>query len=119
MTERATFTYEPSQYAQSGWEWMVRVQIRLRRASDGAEVELDGSCGYPADEDGDVSGPRYMWAFGNYACDCNRHLFFERALGNEPDDETCGHGAYEVVAPQWLADACVTQHHIGAGDGQA
>ena len=31
----------------------------------------------------------YIWEDGNYACDCNRHLFFERAVGNEPDDSEC------------------------------
>ncbi len=30
----------------------------------------------------------FMWEEGNYSCDCNRHLFFERAVGNEPDWDT-------------------------------
>lgn len=34
----------------------------------------------------DGSPNPYIWEEGNYACDCNRHLFFERAIGNEPDD---------------------------------
>jgi hypothetical protein len=40
----------------------------------------------------------YMWAEGNYACDCNRFLFFERAAGNEPawDGGACGNEAYAV-----------------------
>jgi hypothetical protein len=34
----------------------------------------------------------YMWADGNYSCDCNRYLFFERAAGNCPewDGGECG-----------------------------
>lgn len=34
----------------------------------------------------------YLWADGNYSCDCNRHLFFERSSGNDPevDSGTCG-----------------------------
>jgi hypothetical protein len=37
----------------------------------------------------------YMWAEGNWACDCNRHLFFYRAQGREPnDDRPCGEGRY-------------------------
>ncbi len=31
----------------------------------------------------------YIWSDGNYACDCNMYLFFERAIGNEPDDDEC------------------------------
>ena len=27
---------------------------------------------------------RFIWEEGNYSCDCNRNLFFERAGGNEP-----------------------------------
>lgn len=40
----------------------------------------------------------YMWADGNYSCDCNRHLFFERADGAEPnwDDGICGDEAFAV-----------------------
>jgi hypothetical protein len=40
----------------------------------------------------------YMWADGNYSCDCNRHLFFERAAGAEPpwDEGKCGDEAYAV-----------------------
>jgi hypothetical protein len=43
----------------------------------------------------------YIWSEGNYACDCNRHLFFERAAGHEPyDDEDyegkCGDEAYVI-----------------------
>lgn len=38
----------------------------------------------------------YIWADGNYSCDCNRHLFFERAAGNEPewDSGACGDEAW-------------------------
>lgn len=40
----------------------------------------------------------FMWAEGNYACDCNRQLFFERALGRRDpfDNEAvkCGEGRY-------------------------
>lgn len=33
----------------------------------------------------------FMWTEGNYSCDCNRYLFFERAKGNNPnwDDGEC------------------------------
>lgn len=32
-----------------------------------------------------------IWTEGNFSCDCNRHLFFERVVGIEPpDDEVPG-----------------------------
>lgn len=40
----------------------------------------------------------FMWADGNYACDCNRALFFARA-GNEPDvDIDCGDSMFQIVS---------------------
>lgn len=32
----------------------------------------------------------FLWTEGNYGCDCNRHLFFERTGGREPDDTEDG-----------------------------
>jgi len=42
----------------------------------------------------------YMWGDGNYSCDCNRGLFFERAKGNDPDlfEFDCGDGRFRVIA---------------------
>lgn len=40
----------------------------------------------------------FQWSGGNYACDCNRHLFFNRAAGVEPDEDmTCGEVEYSIV----------------------
>lgn len=38
----------------------------------------------------------FIWEDGNYACDCNRKLFFERAIGVEPQDDAviCGHDKF-------------------------
>lgn len=39
----------------------------------------------------------YWWEDGNASCDCNRKLFFHRAVGEEVlGSETCGHGGYRV-----------------------
>jgi hypothetical protein len=39
----------------------------------------------------------YMWSEGNYACDCNRALFFARAKGGELDPpRSCSRGKYRV-----------------------
>jgi hypothetical protein len=41
--------------------------------------------------------PVWHWTEGNYGCDCNRHIFFRRAGGEEPDpDHRCGHDAFSV-----------------------
>lgn len=37
--------------------------------------------------DVDREGARFMWTDGNYGCDCNRHLWFERAAGRDPHRE--------------------------------
>lgn len=40
----------------------------------------------------------YIWADGNYSCDCNRYLFFQRAI--EPPEQEgdceCGNGSFSV-----------------------
>jgi hypothetical protein len=36
----------------------------------------------------------YMWGHGNYACDCNRAIFFAEATGRE--DPPCSDGAFSV-----------------------
>ena len=63
--------------------------IEIRRNSDGLIRKFRDDF----DWDGD-----FIWEGGNYACDCNRTLFFERAGGNEPawDAYGCGDSAYSV-----------------------
>lgn len=31
----------------------------------------------------------YLWSEGNYACDCNRSLFFYKALGYDQENDEC------------------------------
>ena len=38
----------------------------------------------------------YMWGEGNYACDCNRSLFFARAAGEDDPDHECGQDRFSV-----------------------
>lgn len=41
----------------------------------------------------------YQYVEGNYSCDCNRSLFFARAIGAlepELDDTHCGFGRYRI-----------------------
>ena len=40
----------------------------------------------------------YIWSEGNYKCDCNRHLFFLQAGGEEEDDGVeCGESLYTIT----------------------
>lgn len=59
------------------------------------------------------SHSHFMWTEGNYGCDCNRHLFFERAKGREPDDDECGCGEtrYAAICAE-MSDG--TQHTLDA-----
>ena len=40
-------------------------------------------------------GP-FIWAEGNYTCDCNRALFFARANGEDDPDQECGDAAFSL-----------------------
>lgn len=40
----------------------------------------------------------FIWSEGNFACDCNRHMMFQRANGEEPEWGTpCGKSRYSVL----------------------
>lgn len=43
----------------------------------------------------DFYGP-YIWSEGNFACDCNRALFFANAGGELGPDVSCGTGRYSA-----------------------
>ena len=38
----------------------------------------------------------YLWTSGNFACDCNRHLFFTEH-DHAPSNRECGHSVYRLV----------------------
>jgi hypothetical protein len=64
------------------------VQVEIRRNSDG-EVRLYS--------DEYWSGNPYVWADGNYSCDCNRELFFEQVAGNDAwETLECTDGRFSV-----------------------
>lgn len=40
----------------------------------------------------------YIWSEGNYSCDCNRHLFFNRVIDPDFDEDfNCGDEVYSIV----------------------
>lgn len=64
--------------------------VHIRREADKlVRVYVDK---YPWDGASD-----YMWGDGNYSCDCNRALFFARAVNeDEPEETPCGDELYTV-----------------------
>ncbi len=87
----------------------VCVDVTLRRLSDGLERKHVDESGFGQSADEDVEdvlqAAVYMWTDGNYGCDCNRYLMFQRAADEDESDIKCGHGRYMVVAPAWLVEA--------------
>lgn len=39
----------------------------------------------------------YWWTEGNFGCDCNRHLEFQRAADEDEDGDDCGETRYTVL----------------------
>ena len=50
----------------------------------------------------------FLWTEGNYSCDCNRGLFFERAGGREPDphEHMCGFSRFTIEVIEWRGGSC-------------
>ena len=64
--------------------------VVLTRLSDGATERISQSMPW-------TDGTLYWWTEGNYGCDCNRYLAFERAQGRNPwvdpnNHPPCGDG---------------------------
>jgi predicted dehydrogenase len=38
----------------------------------------------------------FIWEDGNYSCDCNRYLFFQRVKNENEDNKKCGDELYSV-----------------------
>jgi hypothetical protein len=73
-------------------EEYVAVDVHLLRVSDNVErVSRD-----TAPLASDVTICTFLWEEGNYACDCNRYLLFQRAGGDSEEDIRCSQGQYTV-----------------------
>lgn len=71
----------------------VDVLVHIRKNKTG-EVRIHKDDLYLR-EDG--SPNMFMWEDGNYACDCNRRLFFARVNGEDEDWESdCSNTEYSV-----------------------
>ena len=73
----------------------IPVVIKIMRARDRVIREY-----YATEYEHDGVWNSFIWTDGNYGCDCNRHLFFERAAGHEAinEDYDCSTGKYIVLA---------------------
>jgi len=96
--------------------------VSLTRVRDGVTVVWKEDFDVHADSDVWFKEPnswkettRFLWEDGNYSCNCNRFLFFERALGKteaeidalDPSkEESYGDcGKYEKYRCNWIKDA--------------
>lgn len=62
-------------------------------------------------------GSDFIWSEGNFACDCNRALFFARAKGeDEPEETPCGDDRYTIL--KIICEGVVVYHDEGDGDEQ-
>jgi hypothetical protein len=59
-----------------------RAIITDRRSGESVVVTFDDPW-----VDADGCDREYWWTEGNYGCDCNRYLEFERAQGRDPEFE--------------------------------
>lgn len=53
------------------------VVLRHNPSGETIRIEMDRF-------DAPMGAIEFLWEEGNYGCDCNRHLFWERAHGREP-----------------------------------
>jgi len=68
------------------------ITVKIRDNSTGEIVNHADTGSF---EDGEFQD--FLWSEGNYACDCNRSLFFARAKGVEDDpDRECGEEQYGI-----------------------
>lgn len=91
----------PTHPLRKGEHW-VCVTARIRENTTGEVREYHDAHAIIAD--GEEHPSTYIWEDGNYACDCNRGLFFQYAAGVAPDDadSDCGDGRFSVqlINPQ-------------------
>lgn len=75
-------------------------QVSITYVPTGDTIVFKDTWGYPSyvREEGWEYDPVFIWEEGNYSCDCNRDLFFHRAINPEHDNDEleCGDKLYRV-----------------------
>ena len=66
---------------------MKTVNVYIKRNSDGKIVKsrFEG-----------WGGDIFYFSEGNFSCDCNRSLEFNRAIGDELEESNCGETAFSI-----------------------
>lgn len=67
----------------------MSLTVEIRRNADGA-IRTHADSG-PWDD-----ANEYGWTEGNFSCDCNRALFFARAVGDPDPNIPCGDDGYSI-----------------------
>lgn len=89
ILEGEVWELDPSSKPGDLW---VRGIIDIQKTATGEIRQCEDSLGVNEDH---VS--TFMWEDGNYSCDCNRYLFFQREKDEEmEEDYPCGDSAYSV-----------------------
>lgn len=76
-----------------------KYRVSITQVATGKIVEFDDVWGYPGYKRGEnwENDPVFIWWEGNYSCDCNRDLFFNRISNPAYDtDMPCGESAYKL-----------------------
>ena len=63
--------------------------IEIRRNSDGVVRQYLDTHEWSENSD-------FLWSEGNFACDCNRHIFFASAANESAENRECGDNSYSV-----------------------
>jgi hypothetical protein len=83
------FIFKPQKPPHDSSEW-IAIRVAIRKNDTGEVREYDDIAIW---DDGPCL---HIWEDGNFSCDCNRYLFFQRVAGEDEDDDKCGDGAYSV-----------------------
>lgn len=98
MTPSAPFDLTPEQADAINALWPCQFVVGIRKNETG-EVQF---C--PQEYEWNEEGSLYLWATGNYSCDCNRHLFFHEFTEDCYNDAVpCTETLYTVVGI-WFPD---------------
>lgn len=91
LTQEWQTVEKPSHPLKDGRWVRVTVHIRNDKTGEVREYESHEILGL-----GEESPSDFIWTEGNFSCDCNRYLFFQRAKGESEDERGCGEEGYSV-----------------------
>lgn len=75
---------------------LVKAVAYIRKDETGEVRECDIELYWSDNAPFESMPSTFIWEEGNYGCDCNRHIFFQRAKNDDDDDIQCGEGKYAV-----------------------